>query len=73
MRPITSKIDTDSAEFATNRAAYNALVATLRQRQIDAIEHGPGRARSIERHLSRGKVMVRDRIDMVIDDNTAFV
>jgi 3-methylcrotonyl-CoA carboxylase beta subunit len=73
MRPITSKIDTDSAEFATNRAAYDTLVATLRQRQIDAIEHGPGRARSIERHLSRGKVMVRDRIDMVIDDNTAFV
>ena len=73
MRPITSKIDTDSAEFATNRAAYDTLVATLRQRQANAIEHGPGRSRSIERHLSRGKVMVRDRIDMVIDDNTAFV
>ncbi len=73
MRPLASKIDTNSADFATNRAAYEALVATLRQRQVDAIEHGPGRARSIERHLSRGKVMVRDRIDMVIDDDTSFV
>jgi 3-methylcrotonyl-CoA carboxylase beta subunit len=38
-----------------------------------AIDGGPRRDRSIERHLARGKVMVRDRIDMVIDAGTPFV
>ncbi len=73
MRQINSKIDTGSSQFATNRAAYEQLVATLRERQQWAIDGGPGRDRSIERHLARGKVMVRDRIDMVIDDGTPFL
>ena len=73
MRKIESRIDTGGEQFATNRAAYDELVATLRERQQGAIDGGPGRERSIERHLSRGKVMVRDRIDMVTDRNSAFL
>ena len=73
MRRIESRIDPASAEFSTNRDAYLQLMATLRERQQWAISGGPGRERSIERHLSRGKVMVRDRIDMVTDDHTAFL
>ena len=73
MRKIESRIDTGSAPYAENVAAYEALVATLRERQQIAIDGGRGRQRSIERHLSRGKVMVRDRIDMVTDHNTAFL
>jgi len=73
MRQIESRIDTGSREYATNHEAYRQLVATLRERQQTAIDGGPGRARSIERHLARGKIMVRDRIDMVIDDDTPFL
>jgi 3-methylcrotonyl-CoA carboxylase beta subunit len=73
MRPIETRIDTGSAQYATNRDASLALVDTLRQRQAWAVGGGPGRERSIERHLARGKVMVRDRIDMVIDDGTPFL
>ncbi len=73
MRPIASRIDPRSAAFATNREAYEALRATLRERQQWAIDGGKGRARSIERHLARGKIMVRDRIDAVIDDGTPFL
>ncbi|MDX1448445.1 MAG: carboxyl transferase domain-containing protein [Acidimicrobiia bacterium] len=73
MRVIDSAIDTRSAQFATNRDAYESLTATLRERMQWAISGGNGRDRSIERHLRRGKLMVRDRIDMVIDPGTAFL
>ena len=73
MRTISSRIDTGSAQYTDNRAAYEKLVATLRDRQQVAIDGGAGRERSIERHLSRGKVLVRDRIDMVTDANTPFL
>ncbi len=73
MRAIRSRIDPSSATFAANAAATDALVATLRERQRWVIEGGPGRERSIERHLARGKILVRDRIDAVIDDGTAFM
>ena len=73
MRPLPSRIDSGSARFAENRAAYETLVATLRERQTWAIEGGPGRARSIERHLSRGKILPRDRIDLVTDADSPFL
>lgn len=73
MRRIESRIDVRGAEFARNADAYAELVATLRERQQWAIDGGSGRARSIERHHARGKILPRDRIDMVIDDGTAFV
>jgi len=73
MRPIDSQIDTGSATFADNATSYGDLIATLTERNQVAIDGGHGRARSIERHLSRGKVMVRDRIDMVIDNDTPFL
>lgn len=73
MRALESRIDTGSTRFAENRASYEGRVKTLRERQEWAISGGPGRDRSIERHLARGKVMVRDRIDLVTDDGTPFL
>jgi 3-methylcrotonyl-CoA carboxylase beta subunit len=73
MRRIESRIDPGSAEFDANRSAYRDLVETLRERQQIVLEGGPGRQRSIERHLARGKIMVRDRIDSVIDDDSPFL
>jgi 3-methylcrotonyl-CoA carboxylase beta subunit len=71
MRRIQSKIDPQSEQYAINLEHNVGEVRTLRERQQFAIDGGRGRERSIERHLSRGKVMVRDRIDMVIDEGTA--
>ena len=73
MRRIVSRLDTGSESFATNRAAYQELLTELHERMQWAIDGGPKRERSIERHLARGKVMVRDRIDMVIDDGSPFL
>jgi acetyl-CoA carboxylase carboxyltransferase component len=73
MRAIETRIDPRSPEFAANRAAYEELGTELRERQRWALEGGPGRQRSIERHLARDKILVRDRIDCVIDDGTPFL
>lgn len=73
MNPIESRLDTGAVDFAANAEANRRLAATLRERQRWAIDGGPGRRRSIERHLGRGKLTVRDRIDHVIDDDTPFL
>jgi 3-methylcrotonyl-CoA carboxylase beta subunit len=73
MTRLHSQIDPRSQQFAENSAAYADLLATLRERLRWSIEGGVGRAESIERHLGRGKLMVRDRIDRVIDEGTPFV
>jgi 3-methylcrotonyl-CoA carboxylase beta subunit len=73
VRALASRIDPRAADFERNRAAYLALVDVLRERQRWALEGGPGRERSIERHLARGKLLVRDRIDCVIDDGSPFL
>ncbi len=68
---LTSKVDRGSELFRHNTAAYSELLSTLRERQqwvIDGDRH-----RSIERHASRGKLMVRDRIDKVIDVGSTFL
>ena len=73
MRPLESRLDPRSAGFESNRMAYDGLVEVLRERQRWVLEGGPGRERSIERHLARGKILVRDRIDCVIDDGSPFL
>ena len=73
MRTLETAVDRTAAHFVENREAYEELVKTLRERMRRAIDGGAGRSESIERHLRRGKVMVRDRIDMVIDADTSFL
>jgi len=73
VRLIDSAIDPGSAQFAANTEAYAVHIKTLDERMSWALEGGHNRQRSIERHLGRGKVMVRDRIDMVTDTATPFL
>src|SRR5438046_2976117 len=48
-----------------------ALVAELRERSAQAARGGGERA--IERHRSRGKLLARERIDRLVDPDTAFL
>ena len=73
MRRFNSRIDTRSQAFEDNQAAYTELMTVLKERQEYAIQGGPGRERSIERHHERGKILARDRIDLVIDHGTPFL
>jgi 3-methylcrotonyl-CoA carboxylase beta subunit len=68
---ITSKIDRTSEDFERNTAAHTDLVAQLREIDDYVMQGGPERSR--EKHLSRGKLLVRDRIKTLLDADTDFL
>src|ERR1700681_3286266 len=70
MIPIWS-IYAGTAEFAQNAEAMRALVAELRQK-LDQVA-GAGGEVSRARHTSRGKMLARQRVDLLIDPDTAFL
>src|SRR6185369_965854 len=55
----------------SNREAMQKLVAELREK-LDAVKKGGGEA-SVQRHKSRGKMFVRERIESLIDPQTPFL
>jgi len=68
---ITSKIDRTSEDFEKNAAAHTKLVAELKDVDEYVMQGGPERSR--EKHLSRGKLLVRDRIKTLLDADTDFL
>jgi 3-methylcrotonyl-CoA carboxylase beta subunit len=68
---IKSTIDTASPEFHGNQAAMRALIADLQARRAEAAQGGSPRAR--ERHLSRGKLLPRERVMTLIDAGAPFL
>jgi 3-methylcrotonyl-CoA carboxylase beta subunit len=71
MTILASRIDTGTPEFRANAGRMRALVAELDQRRAAAAAGGPARAR--ERHLSRGKLLPRDRVLALIDPGSPFL
>lgn len=71
MAVIQSKIDIASDLFKENTSAYEARLNILRARMRSAISGG--RPALVERHKQRGKLLVRDRIDRLVDAGTAFL
>src|SRR5215470_11873350 len=68
---ITSMVDPNGAEFRTNAAAMQGLIAELDRRRAEAALGGPPRAR--ERHAERGKLLPRDRVMHLIDPGSPFL
>ena len=71
MPVLNSTIDPRSAEFRANAANMRTQVADLRAR-VAAIEEGGG-AKARERHLARGKLLARQRIDLLLDPGSPFL
>jgi 3-methylcrotonyl-CoA carboxylase beta subunit len=71
MTVLDSAIDTKSAGFADNAAAMAALVAALRG-AVEKIRQGGGEA-AREKHVSRGKLLPRDRVRTLIDPCAPFL
>jgi 3-methylcrotonyl-CoA carboxylase beta subunit len=71
MNLLSTKIQPRSEEFLANAAAMRALVEELQQRAGE-VARGGGAA-ACEKHVARGKLLVRDRIDRLIDPGTAFL
>jgi 3-methylcrotonyl-CoA carboxylase beta subunit len=71
MSRIESRINSRSQEYLDNAAHMQDLVDDLRG-QVENIELGGGKAYQ-ERHRSRGKLLVRDRIDALLDPGSPFL
>ena len=59
------------ASPGTHRDEHLALVDQLRTKLATAALGGPQRAR--ERHVSRGKLLPRDRVDGLLDPGSPFL
>jgi acetyl-CoA carboxylase carboxyltransferase component len=60
-----------SEEFDERRARMQELVAELRERTAE-VARGGG-AKALEKHRSRGKLTARERVDRLLDPNSAFL
>jgi len=68
---IESKIVTDSDEYRARFEHNRALAEKLRADVAEAAKGGPEKHR--ERHLSRGKLLPRDRVERVLDPGSPFL
>ena len=74
MPVLRSRLDPGAAETRANHDAMASLVDDLRARQAALTTGGAGGdERSIARHLERGKLPVRERIDRLLDPGSAFL
>lgn len=71
METLTSRLDPASDAFAENNSAQTALAAELRAKLAEAALGGPLTSR--ERHVARGKLLPRKRIDQLLDDGSPFL
>jgi 3-methylcrotonyl-CoA carboxylase beta subunit len=68
---IDSSINTRSEAYQANAAAMRKLVSDLRDRVARASLGGGEQAR--DKHLARGKLLPRDRVDSLLDPGSPFL
>jgi 3-methylcrotonyl-CoA carboxylase beta subunit len=68
---IDTKVATDSDEFRARAAHNRALAEKLRADVAEAAKGGPEKHR--ERHVSRGKLLPRDRVERLLDPGSPFL
>ncbi|MBI4722190.1 MAG: methylcrotonoyl-CoA carboxylase [Candidatus Stahlbacteria bacterium] len=71
MYRIESKINSGSQEFKENREYMKDKVAELKERLAQAKKGGP--IEMHKKHKERGKLFVRERIELLIDPDTPFL
>ena len=71
MTVLSSQVDTRSETFRKNADAMRALVADLRARTEKVRLGGGEEAR--KRHLSRGKLLPRERVRALLDPGSPFL
>lgn len=71
MAVLTSRYDPDGGTARANAQVYDGLIASLAEK-LDWALAGGGPTMAA-RHLARGKILVRDRIDLLVDPMTPFL
>ncbi|GAA2856381.1 carboxyl transferase domain-containing protein [Pseudonocardia halophobica] len=68
---LGSKVDPGAEQFARNAESHRSLVADLNAQLAAARLGGPERSR--QRHVERGKLLPRDRVDSLVDPGSPFL
>ena len=71
MPVLTTDVDTASATYRDNREVQSAAVAALDE-QLELVAAGGGE-RYVKRHHDRGKLLARERIELLIDRDAPFM
>jgi acetyl-CoA carboxylase carboxyltransferase component len=71
MEALPTSIDTSSEEFKANRESTMGLVKQLRD-ALAKVRDGGG-LQNIKLHKERGKMTARERIEMLLDENSPFM
>ena len=71
MPVLESRVDTGSAEYDENRRHFEALEADL-ARRLAASRAGGGED-ALRRHRDQGKLLVRERLERLLDPDTPFL
>jgi acetyl-CoA carboxylase carboxyltransferase component len=71
MSQIISHINPQNPEFQANQEHNKSLVSQLRERQKMVASERP--VRVIQRQRDRGKLLVRERVDALLDDDSPFL
>ncbi len=71
MPALTTKLNTRSEAFKSNATAMRALVDDLNARLAKIVQGGGEGPRA--KHLARGKLLPRDRVQMLLDPDTPFL
>jgi 3-methylcrotonyl-CoA carboxylase beta subunit len=71
MSVLRSTASPGSEEFQANQRAHEALIGDLRA-QLERAQRGGG-DRARERHVARGKLLPRERVDRLLDPGAPFL
>jgi acyl-CoA carboxylase subunit beta len=68
---LPSRLDVTSPEYAADRAAMLAALEPLAA-LADAV-HAAGGEQAVARHRARGKLLARERVDLLLDEDAPFL
>ncbi len=68
---IKSLVNKETEAYKSNVQLYERLLADYAEKLGGAISHGP--AKAVEKHRDRGKLLARERINLLLDKGTPFL
>ncbi|HEY2113948.1 MAG TPA: hypothetical protein VGJ51_02590, partial [Candidatus Angelobacter sp.] len=71
MNHLRSIVDRQSSGYQANYAAMHSAVERLRAELKRSTEGGG--EKYVKRHLERGKLLPRDRVEMLLDEGSFFL
>ncbi|WP_326954642.1 acyl-CoA carboxylase subunit beta [Amycolatopsis sp. NBC_01286] len=71
MTTLRSTVDTRAAEFGANREAMLEKLAEIDTEQAKAVAGGG--EKYVERHRKRGKLLARERVELLLDEDSPFL